>query len=74
MIKIKDNTILQMQETRNSVADQSKLFIDAACYAKPDTNDVKCQTHGPKKKAYYDSIPAKVNTNLKERERSASDD
>ena len=53
-----------MQEQRHSVVEHSKMYADVACLAKPDTNEAKIQTHGPRKKAYYESIPPKVNTNL----------
>ena len=45
---------------------------DVASLAQPDTKDVKCQTHGPRRHAYYRSIPAKVNTNLPYRSPSTS--
>ena len=45
---------------------------DVGSLALPDTKDVKCQTHGPRKQAYYRSIPAKVQTNLPNRSPSAS--
>ena len=40
------------------------MYVDAAVMAVPDTHDMKIQTHGPRKKAYYDSIAPKINTNL----------
>ena len=46
------------------MVEHSKMFVDAAVLAMPETHDMKVQTHGPRKKAYYESIPPKVNTNL----------
>ena len=78
VIMIKDNTIADLKNEfgyRNSIlggtsnmnADETR---NVAVLARPDTKDVKCQTHGPRKNAYYRSIPAKVFTNLNGRSAS----
>ena len=83
IIRMKDNTINSLQESHNSGANVRKSHAfstighpetkNANIQAKPDTSEAICQTHGPRKKAYYDSIPARVNTNL-QRTRSPSFD
>ena len=78
VIGIKDNTIAELKNEfgmRSSVAGMTTNQAetrDAGVLALPDTREVKCQTHGPRKQAYYRSIPAKVQTNLPNRSPSAS--
>ena len=79
---IKDNTIQELKENglRNSIAGNSITGFtakqedtkDIGILAMPETCDAKCQTHGPRKQAYYRSIPAKINTNLPNRSPSTS--
>ena len=69
---IKDNTIADLKNEvgyRNSILGATSNINaeethNVASLAKPDTKDVKSQTYGPRKNAYYRSIPAKVYTNL----------
>ena len=74
---IKDNTISELKNEyglRSSIAGlttKQEDTRDIGSLAQPDTKDVKCQTHGPRKQAYYRSIPAKVQTNLPTRSPSA---
>ena len=78
VIMIKDNTIADLKSEyglRSSMAGTARhedTTKEVACLAHPDTKDVKCQTHGPRRHAYYRSIPAKVNTGLPNRSPSTS--
>ena len=77
VIIIKDNTIAELkhdfgQRSSGAVLREDTETKEVACLALPDTREVKCQTHGPRKSAYYKSIPAKINTNLRGRSPSTS--
>lgn len=74
VILIKDQTIAQMKNdygmrssTISDMPSKAEGTKEVACLAIPDVKDAKCQTHGPRKQAYYRSIPAKVRTNLPDR-------
>ena len=68
---IKDHTICELKNefglrssTTGLTTKGQEETREVGTLAQPDTHDRKTQTHGPRKQAYYKSIPSRVYGNL----------